>query len=748
VLFVPVLTLAVLIGVGFVGYKWMRTGGISFYLIYHQTPDGWRQMPRPEGALPDNLRVSSRGTVWLDTWAGVSRWDGAAWQYYNETAAKDETGPTYGGLALDDEDLWALKGKGVLHWDGARWKRYSEPLTDGGAAIVAGGGQVWIVDLKGNFSHFRDGKWVSHALNLPGVTRKDDEAGYPALARTEDGVVWLVWQGIWRLDGAKWTPLTDKGVGLSDAELVGTVANRLWVSDSIGLRYVSKDREGWTASPPLSTGLAAPVAFHDLTSAGGRTWFATSRGLMEFDGAAWRPVAIPGVEVRGIMRVTAGPNGDLWIIGTPPVSSAKRALRNMVGLSLLLPLAILFVIFWISRRISHRSLEQHRRVTEAVQHATGEVSEELEHGERRLARSSSWSEHVLTAALYIGAIAAYIGLKKVWPQAALWPIPVILIILHLANIFRDSLMERKAKESDPIGPGGPSRYNWGKTWKSVAGAAVLIVIFNLDRLPALRFLGGNIFWLLLLVLFGYKGLMSSLVNSALRRADYDSALKLIRWFHFYNPSGLEPGEMSGHVMLLAGRYRDAERALRSAMASSHAGEHYGFALEHLGSVLMEQGRYDEATRSCEAAMHAFTWMRRPYRGMAEIQLRQGKNPKLALEYVENLIDLTGLSWRERKLNGNPHDDYWGLKAWALARIGQSSEVAPAIEKALAATNKQSLPDLATTNYYAGMAMQALGVQSAANEYFSRAAELDPKGRRGVLAGFAVHESSVLGRVRA
>ena len=547
------------------------------------------------------------------------------------------------------------------------------------------------------------------------------------------------------MDGAEWHRIADGADRLSDAELVGAVADRLWFSDPRGLRSVSMDGGDWKVSPPQRTGVAATVRFTDVASAGGRTWFATNRGLVEFDGAVWRPVDLPGVEVQGLSRVTAGPNGDLWIIGFPPASSARRALRNLLGLAILLPLAILVVIFWISRRITHRNLQQHRRVTEAVQHATGEVPQELEHGEQRLARNSSWREHIVTAVLYIGAIVGCMVLQMRWPKAKLWPIPVIWGAIHLANIFRDSLMKRKPKASDPIGPGGPSRYDWGKTWKAVAGGVLLIVLVNIDRLPALKFLSGNIFWLFLLVPFGYKTLQTSLLNGAVRRGDYDAALKTIRWFHFYNPGGLEPLTISGHMLVIAGRYREAEETLRRAMVSSHAGEFYGFALEHLGSALMEQGRYAEATRSYEAAMHAFSWMRRPYRGMAEILLRQGKNPQQALEYVEKLIDFTGLSWRERKLNGQPYDDYWGLKAWALALLGRSSEVAPAIEKALAATNKKSLPDLAATHYYAGMAMQALGVQSSANEHFNRAVELDPKGRRGVLARSALREYSASSR---
>ena len=108
------------------------------------------------------------------------------------------------------------------------------------------------------------------------------------------------------------------------------------------------------------------------------------------------------------------------------------------------------------------------------------------------------------------------------------------------------------------------------------------------------------------------------MNQALRRGDYEGALKIIRWFHFYNPSGSEAMRMSGHILLLAGRYPEAEDALRRSFSSSQAGANLLMALEYLGDTLMEEGRYDEAQRSFEAALHTFTWLRRPYRGMAEM----------------------------------------------------------------------------------------------------------------------------------
>lgn len=96
---------------------------------------------------------------------------------------------------------------------------------------------------------------------------------------------------------------------------------------------------------------------------------------------------------------------------------------------------------------------------------------------------------------------------------------------------------------------------------------------------------------------------------------------------------------------------------------------------------MEHGRYDDAMRSCEADLHAFSWRLRPYRGIAEMLLRRGNNPQQALEYAEKIVDFTGLSAIQRSNNGRPQDDYWALKAWALAAIGRTSEVQPATKSA-------------------------------------------------------------------
>ena len=85
-------------------------------------------------------------------------------------------------------------------------------------------------------------------------------------------------------------------------------------------------------------------------------------------------------------------------------------------------------------------------------------------------------------------------------------IPVLAIAIHLVITFQQSLVKRKRQAWDPIGPGAPSQYDWGKTLKSVGSGLFLILIFSANRFPALRFLRGYTFWAVLAVVIGYKAL--------------------------------------------------------------------------------------------------------------------------------------------------------------------------------------------------------------------------------------------------
>ena len=262
-------------------------------------------------------------------------------------------------LALDGEQVWAPTQEGILHWDGQHWQLYKEASASEGAAIVAGGGQVWVIDYTGKFSHFQAGHWQSQKLELPGVNweANPDDGRVPQLARTANGVVWLMWQGLWKLDGAKWTQVTDGKSNLT--HLIGAAGDRLWLSDAAGLHSISMDGKHWTVYPPAQTGLTEQAIVRDVASAAGRTLFGTAAGLLEFDDSQWRKLSLPSQQIAGAHSVAASADGELWILGFSS-SGSPRPYRYLFLVIGLLPLAVLGVVIWTFQRFRRRQRQSQR----------------------------------------------------------------------------------------------------------------------------------------------------------------------------------------------------------------------------------------------------------------------------------------------------------------------------------------------------------------------------------------------------
>jgi glutathione S-transferase len=747
----PTLALVVVMVAGTVGMRWLsKIQSVPKHAVYHQTESGWQRLPTPLGYL-ETLRVTRGGAVWVQGLGSpaLSRLEGSSWRGYTAADFGTKTGYISGSFVLDGEEVWATTSEGVLHWDGQRWRVYREAAASREAcSIVAMGGRVWVIDLKGNLSHFESGQWKTGKVEIPGMKwGPEPDAEWPVLALTADGTLWLSRAGLWRFDGSAWAPVASPGHGLERAWLIGSTGDRLWLWDDARLRSISMDGKLAAEYSASQMGLSNRGWVRDVVSMGGRTWFAASKGILEFDGTAWRRLAALPDGVEESAGMGPGPDGKLWALGM----LSNPALRSLRWAYLAIPLAIMVGLIaaslWMFRRFKRRQLEEHQRVRQAVEHATGEVATELEQIEKRLARSSSWWGGLAFAGVLFGALIGYSILRRVWPGAPSWTFLAIALGLHLAITFAHSLTKRTPKPSDPIGPGGPSRYDWGATWKALSGALLLFLLMNPHLLP--HFTGNPLTWFFGIgaVMLLHKTVSTRLMVRAAQRCDYDGALKVVRLSHFYNPQGGQALRMRGFILVLAGRYREAEETLRGAIAKLRTGLDQACALEHLGDALMEQRRYDEAMRSYEAALHAMPGFRVPCRRMAELLLRQDKNPEQALEYIERMNDRSGVPLALRPLSARVQDDYWVVKAWALAKLGHASEVAPAIEKALKATNKRSPNDFAGTHYRAGMAMRALGNETAAKQHFKLAAEYDPRGWRGTLAKAELGGRSVWGGVR-
>jgi tetratricopeptide (TPR) repeat protein len=726
---VPAVTFAVIAVATMVGFRYLPApDSAGNGALFHQTASGWQRVAGPMG-MPEEVRVSATGMVWVLSLAGdgISRLDGTEWRKYSKADFGTQGGHVE-AFVVDEDRVWAvLPDEAAVSWDGRVWRSYREAVvSEDPCSIVAGRGRVWVVDFWGNLSEFDGAGWTVGRLQLPGVNWNDDKGPWPKLARTEDGTLWVVRSGVWRFAAGRWTAVAPAGRSLKEAELVGTTSDRVWLEDGETLRSVSADGRTWTE-------YSVNYSVSAVASGGGHIWLAAGGGILESSGAGWRRLDLPGGPTV-IRSIAVGPDGRLWALGMVP---GKKSYL-WVALALLPLVAWIAALFWMAKRKSQYQRQENERVRQAVEHATGEVPYELQQlQEKQLSAGNPWRAGLILGGTIVLSMVMYSVVRRRWPNEPAWMIVVFAVAIHLTVTFFQSLAKRQPLPSDPIGPGGPSRYDWAKTWKALGAGLVLILLFNSPHLPG--------YWYVAVILLplAYQFLGVHLMIKALHRTDYDGALRTVRLFHLLNPQGGVALRKYGIIQLLAGRYREAEDALRGSLAGLKTGPDQAVALDYLGEVLMELGRNEEAQRSFEASLHAAPGFRRPYRGMAEIVLRQGRGPQKALEYVEEIRGGGGISWTGRA-NRKTEDDYWALKAWALAELGRSAEVAPAIEAAFKATNQKSRTEMATTSYRAGMAMQAIGNQSAANDYFKRAQEFDPHGRRGTLAQAALHAHSVWG----
>src|SRR5207245_8911546 len=98
-----------------------------------------------------------------------------------------------------------------------------------GASLVEGSVMVWMINRNGSFPQLKEGGWQSRKLTPRGVD--GTETRRYQLARTADGAVWLLRQGLWRFDGANWAPMMAGTDRLDNADLIGAAGSRLWISE-------------------------------------------------------------------------------------------------------------------------------------------------------------------------------------------------------------------------------------------------------------------------------------------------------------------------------------------------------------------------------------------------------------------------------------------------------------------------------------------------------------------------------------
>jgi tetratricopeptide (TPR) repeat protein len=316
----------------------------------------------------------------------------------------------------------------------------------------------------------------------------------------------------------------------------------------------------------------------------------------------------------------------------------------------------------------------------------------------------------------------------------------------------ESLKKRKPLPSDPIVPGGPPRYDWGKSIPAILGGLALVVLLYgnaiarhfkirwLAAVPGIALLFGGRF-----LFHAYDLFRGRRIEGEIKRCRYAGALEMLDgpwgW-----PSTMLCKLLRAAALFFAGRAREAEPILREIVDTQKGVEDKALALEMLGRVLMAQSRYADARRAFEAVATLAPTRSAAWSGLAEVRLLEATGPAQALVDAERALQLHGDSLIERKAARERLASIRGNQAWALAALGRGAEAQQAIDAGARDMNQQYTPEVAGFYWRAGMAMLAVGNTTAATGHFRRAAELDPQGYYGGLATQHLRQHSVWGAV--
>jgi len=218
---------------------------------------------------------------------------------------------------------------------------------------------------------------------------------------------------------------------------------------------------------------------------------------------------------------------------------------------------------------------------------------------------------------------------------------------------------------------------------------------------------------------------------------------------------LERGAQLG----LAGRYAEAEQCFRTALAAESKVKPRlrSRLLGCLGETLGDMGRYPEARQYLEAALAIGDPTGSHRETLAVLLLRQGADPRKALEWSEQAVaagddvfrDRRGVGFYGRHIYRILRADRWSTKAWALAVMGRQAEsqesIGIALELAIPArkalvfvafpgrvTRTAGVASVSLAGIYwrTGMAHLAMGQADAARSDFRNGANTAPRCKYG------------------
>jgi tetratricopeptide (TPR) repeat protein len=725
--------------------------------LFYLAGERWQEIKDLPGN-PEDVQVSAGGTVWVQTSSksGLARREGSGWRHYRGKDYGVKFNPLQGGFTLSGEQVWGVTEEAAIHFDGRAWRAYPEALSsDTATSIAASESEAWVIDEKGNLSHFDGEGWtISHLRDaLPdirwgGVLSSPD----PGLACTPDGTLWLVEGGLWRFDGTAWQEAHPGEDPLQDARLAGVTGDRLWVWDDDHLLWTTGADWGRYTTDDL--GLAADARVYQVIAQDDRLWVASSEGVLTFDGATWEPLPLPAGQDY-VSHVAPAPDGTVWAIG----KENKGLLRAIVWPLLpMLAMAIggLALVSVISRRglkdLAQAQTQRREAARQAVP-ALPEAEQPQPSKKPSRKRFARWLVEVvvLIAILLCLLFAADRLVVRFWPDAPEWLVRILLLVAAWLVVSGGKRLIAALRASRDEGLFGRQ-----DVWRGVKNLLGVIAIFlfmhvvpkNLARL--LPPMGGlSLIMLFLLVPMALIFLVPFVVfivptfwvQGALRRTDYAGALRRVRFLRRLRPHSAMFLYLHGTVHLFAGEYREAEARLREGLEREQKGlsATMGATLENLGYVLARQGRCEEAIKTLKGAIEIAPDAAGPYITLAGVYLRQGVQAEQALELLAQAQENKGSSLLSRYTDRHRWGQIWANRAWALTLQGRHAEAAKALEQAFKKRDRKFKPGLADLHCRMGKVMRLRGDKAAAMEHWRQAQQIDPQGKAGQWAARLLQE---------
>lgn len=230
-------------------------------------------------------------------------------------------------------------------------------------------------------------------------------------------------------------------------------------------------------------------------------------------------------------------------------------------------------------------------------------------------------------------------------------------------------------------------------------------------------------------------------REALKTGDYRGALQKLQRLSFGFPSR-DLLLLEAAVLSMGGLAEEAEQSGRRAVERS-SGAGARFALDRLGVILTDLGRYDEARECLEQAIELEDGFDMGWADLAELQLMEGDDSARALELIERAMQAKP-SPASYRVGRQMDAETMAIRAWALAAVGKRLEAEVSIQRALSRADQHWKPVVAGIYWRVAMASAAMGDHNAAMSHFRNAAVMDPRGKYGKLCLLQLSQHSAWG----